>query len=144
MGSGGAAPEQDERRRRPWVDSRRCSPTLRSPRCLTRSTHPSASDRPDAPDPDLESIAADLADAETALTRLSDGSYWTDELTGEALSEASLDEHPTARRAVYVPYGLPVTSPHGIQRVPPPNAGGADPASTDDEDTAGPADGPAA
>src|SRR5262245_27045972 len=87
------------------------------------------------PDPDLDAIAADLADAEQALGRLGEGSYWTDEVTGEALSDETLAEHPTARRAVYVPFGPPVTPPHGVPRVVPgddepatdrPATGGAD------------------
>ncbi len=71
------------------------------------------------PDPDLDAVAADLADAEQALDRLGDGTYWTDEVTGEALSDGALAEHPTARRAVYVPFGPPVTPPHGVPRVGP-------------------------
>lgn len=73
----------------------------------------------DPGDPNLESIAADLADAEQALDRLADGTYWTDEVTGEPLSDDVMTEHPTTRRAVYVPFGPPVTSPHGIPRVEP-------------------------
>jgi hypothetical protein len=79
-----------------------------------------SSDPPDpdaGAEPDLEAVAADLDDAERALRRLGDGSYWTDEVTGEPLPDATLDEHPTARRAVYVPFGPPVTAPHGIPRV---------------------------
>jgi RNA polymerase-binding transcription factor DksA len=48
---------------------------------------------------DLDAIELDLADVEVALTRLDDGSYWTDEVTGEALSNDVLAQHPTARRA---------------------------------------------
>lgn len=49
--------------------------------------------------PDLDAIARDLADVETALARLADGTYWTDEVTGEPIPQAVLDERPTARRA---------------------------------------------
>lgn len=83
------------------------------------------------PDPDLDRIAAELADAERALTRLDDGTYWTDEVTGEPLSDDVLDESPTTRRAVYVPFGPPVTPPGGIPRVPPPDP---DPGDDDDDD----------
>ncbi|CAN5788301.1 hypothetical protein BH24ACT5_BH24ACT5_04480 [soil metagenome] len=72
------------------------------------------------PDPDLDRIAAELADVEQALARLDDGTYWTDEVTGEPLADDVLAESPTARRAVYVPFGPPVTPPGGIPRVPPP------------------------
>jgi RNA polymerase-binding transcription factor DksA len=48
---------------------------------------------------DLDVIAADLADVETALARLDTGDYWVDEVTGEPLSEEWMIAHPTARRA---------------------------------------------
>ncbi len=48
--------------------------------------------------PDLDAIARDLADVETALARLADGTYWTDEVTGEPIPDTVLDERPTARR----------------------------------------------
>jgi len=48
--------------------------------------------------PDLDVVAADLAAVEQALARLDDGTYWTDEVTGEPLSPDQLAEHPTARR----------------------------------------------
>jgi RNA polymerase-binding transcription factor DksA len=48
--------------------------------------------------PDLDAIEADLADVEVALTRLDDGTYWHDEVTGEPLDEALLEHDPTARR----------------------------------------------
>ena len=53
-----------------------------------------------APAPlDLDGIERDLADVESALTRLDEGTYWTDEVTGEPLPAALLAEHPTTRRA---------------------------------------------
>jgi len=48
---------------------------------------------------DLDAIELDLADVEVALTRLDEGTYWTDEVTGEAISNDVLAQHPTARRA---------------------------------------------
>jgi RNA polymerase-binding transcription factor DksA len=53
-------------------------------------------------EPDLERIAGDLADIEQALDRLSDGSYWSDEITGETIPDEVLAEDPTARRVAYV------------------------------------------
>jgi DnaK suppressor protein len=44
-------------------------------------------------------IEADLADVEVALARLDAGTYWTDEVTGEALPDALLEARPAARRA---------------------------------------------
>lgn len=46
---------------------------------------------------DLEAIAAELADVETALARLEAGTYFTDEVTGQPLPEAFLVANPTAR-----------------------------------------------
>ncbi|MGD9704563.1 MAG: hypothetical protein AB7Q42_07820 [Acidimicrobiia bacterium] len=52
-----------------------------------------------APAPvDFDAIAGDLADVEVALARLDAGTYWTDEVTGEALSDELLAARPTARR----------------------------------------------
>ncbi len=51
------------------------------------------------PPVDLEPIATDLVDVEIALARLENGSYWTDEVTGEALPDELLASSPTARRA---------------------------------------------
>jgi hypothetical protein len=65
-----------------------------------------------ATEPDLERIAGDLADIEHALDRLSDGSYWTDEITGETIPDEVLAEDPTARRVAYVrESGEPPTAP---------------------------------
>ena len=68
-----------------------------------------APESPPAPasEPDLERIAGDLADVERALERLSDGSYWTDEITGETITDDVLAEDPTARRVAYVPASPP-------------------------------------
>lgn len=48
---------------------------------------------------DLETIEQDLAGVEAALRRLDDGSYWTDEITGEPIPDEVLDADPVARRA---------------------------------------------
>ena len=47
---------------------------------------------------DLEAIARDLADVESALGRLQSGEYWTDEVTGAALSDELLTTQPLIRR----------------------------------------------
>ncbi len=48
---------------------------------------------------DLDTIERDLAGVEVALARLDAGTYWADEVTGEALPAELLEQHPTARRA---------------------------------------------
>ena len=48
---------------------------------------------------DLDAIETDLADVEIALARLESGTYWTCEISGQALSDELLTQHPTARRA---------------------------------------------
>jgi RNA polymerase-binding transcription factor DksA len=53
----------------------------------------------DTPELDLDAVERDLAAVETALQRLSDGTYWTDEVTGEPIPEHLLVADPTARRA---------------------------------------------
>ena len=52
-----------------------------------------------APEVDFDVIERDLAAVEIALQRLSDGTYWTDEVTGEPIAEHILAADPTARRA---------------------------------------------
>lgn len=49
--------------------------------------------------PDLDAIGRDLADVETALARLDDGTYWTDEVVGGPIPDELLAERPTARRS---------------------------------------------
>jgi len=49
-------------------------------------------------DLDIEQVAADLDNVAAALSRLSDGTYWTDEVTGEELPADVLAADPTARR----------------------------------------------
>ncbi|MEM9516671.1 MAG: hypothetical protein AAGA42_17615 [Actinomycetota bacterium] len=51
------------------------------------------------PDVDLDAIAADLDDVERALTRLDDGTYWTDEATGAHLDDEVLAQSPITRTA---------------------------------------------
>ncbi len=65
-------------------------------------------------EPDLERVAGDLADVEQALERLEDGSYWTDEVTGEPIPDELLADDPTARRVTYVP-----TEPSSASDPPP-------------------------
>ncbi|MGB8860440.1 MAG: hypothetical protein WCC60_14340 [Ilumatobacteraceae bacterium] len=47
---------------------------------------------------DLDGIERDLADVEVALARLDAGTYWTDEISGDALPAEMLASRPTARR----------------------------------------------
>jgi hypothetical protein len=47
---------------------------------------------------DLDVISRDLAGVEAALKRLDDGSYWTDEVTGEPIDEILLASNPVARQ----------------------------------------------
>lgn len=48
---------------------------------------------------DLDRVEQDLNDVQAALERLNDGDYWTDEVTGAALSDEFLANNPTARTA---------------------------------------------
>lgn len=48
---------------------------------------------------DLNKIEAELADVDSALERLEAGTYFTDEVTGQPLSEELLTNNPIARRA---------------------------------------------
>ena len=48
---------------------------------------------------DLEAIARDLDAAQTALQRLADGTYWSDEATGAPIPDHVLDADPIARHA---------------------------------------------
>lgn len=48
---------------------------------------------------DLDTIEADLDGVQLALGRLADGSYWTDEVTGELIPVEILDADPLLRRA---------------------------------------------
>jgi hypothetical protein len=55
--------------------------------------------RAPAPEVDLDEVERDLANVERALERLSDGTYWTDEVTGLPIPDDVLVSDPTARRA---------------------------------------------
>jgi RNA polymerase-binding transcription factor DksA len=48
---------------------------------------------------DLDTIERDLSAVEVALGRLDDGTYWTDEVTGQPIPDEVLIHDPTARRA---------------------------------------------
>lgn len=48
---------------------------------------------------DVAAIEADLDGVQAALTRLADGTYWTDEVSGEPIPAAVLQANPLARRA---------------------------------------------
>jgi hypothetical protein len=54
-------------------------------------------------EPSLDEVAVDLAGVERALERLEDGTYWTDEVTGDPLPEELLAADPIARRAAPPP-----------------------------------------
>ena len=47
---------------------------------------------------DLDAVERDLAAVEVALSRLADGTYWTDEVTGEPITDDVLTHDPLARR----------------------------------------------
>lgn len=48
---------------------------------------------------DLDTIATELAGVDAALDRLAEGTYWTDEVTGEPIPDDVLAADPIARRA---------------------------------------------
>lgn len=48
---------------------------------------------------DLDAIESDLAGVEAALTRLADGTYRVDEVTGDPIPDELLAVDPIARRA---------------------------------------------
>jgi len=64
-------------------------------------TSPTLTGAPPAPttEIDLDAIERDLTGVEIALSRLAEGTYWTDEVTGSPLPEHILAADPTARRA---------------------------------------------
>ena len=67
----------------------------------TEASLSTGQDPRDTPDPvesiDLDAIEADLTDVQRALDRLNDGSYWTDEITGESIPDDVLVTSPLAR-----------------------------------------------
>ena len=48
---------------------------------------------------DLVAIEADLDGVQAALARLADGTYWTDEVSGDAIPDEVLAGAPLTRRA---------------------------------------------
>ena len=48
---------------------------------------------------DLDAVEHDLTAVEVALNRLADGTYWTDEVTGQPIPEHVLVDNPLSRRA---------------------------------------------
>jgi hypothetical protein len=60
---------------------------------------PGTSPTSSAEEIDLDAVEGDLAAVEVALQRLSEGTYWTDEVTGEPIPGHVLAADPTARRA---------------------------------------------
>ena len=50
-------------------------------------------------DVDLDAIERDLTGVEVALSRLAEGTYWTDEVTGSPIPDHVLASDPIARRA---------------------------------------------
>lgn len=48
---------------------------------------------------DLDAVERDLTAVEVALSRLADGTYWTDEVTGGPIPEDVLVRNPLARRS---------------------------------------------
>ena len=57
-----------------------------------------SSDEPAAAPVDLDAVERDLTAVEVALNRLADGTYWTDEVTGQPIPEDVLVRNPLARR----------------------------------------------
>ena len=74
---------------------------------MTDEQHDTTAHVHDVPDPsrtpdavvDLDAIERDLHAVETALNRLADGTYWTDEVTGAPIPEHLLISDPTTRRS---------------------------------------------
>jgi len=64
---------------------------------------PPVSNEPDEPGesagPDLDAIERDLDGVQSALARLAEGTYWTDEVTAAPIPAAQLDADPLIRRA---------------------------------------------
>ena len=58
----------------------------------------SVGDAPPADLLDLDRIGRDLDGVESALRRLDDGTYWTDEVTGDPIPAEVLAADPVARR----------------------------------------------
>jgi RNA polymerase-binding transcription factor DksA len=54
---------------------------------------------------DLDAIERDLTDVQSALERLNDGSYWTDEITGDSIPDEVLATFPLTRTVAGTPSG---------------------------------------
>ncbi len=100
--AGATSPEFDP----PHVDAPAVASSSPSPPHADAGSDPSATDpsatgsddaATDDATIDLDAIERDLTDVQTALDRLNDGSYWTDEVTGEPIADDILASHPTAR-----------------------------------------------
>ena len=50
-----------------------------------------------APGIDLDAIQRDLEGVQAALERLNEGTYWTDEVTGDTIPSEVLDAFPLTR-----------------------------------------------
>ena len=80
-------------------------PEQDSPDAETNTSQPqTASDAASASsiaskDVDLDAFEKDLTGVEIALSRLAEGTYWTDEVTGSPLPDDLLATDPIARRA---------------------------------------------
>lgn len=62
-------------------------------------------DGPPADVIDLDEIERDLTDVQSALERLNDGSYWTDEITGDTIPDEVLATFPLTRTVAGTPSG---------------------------------------
>jgi RNA polymerase-binding transcription factor DksA len=66
------------------------------PEPTERRTHDAA---PEPVEPlDLELVERELSGVDVALRRLDEGTYWSDEITGEAIPDDVLAGDPVARR----------------------------------------------
>jgi RNA polymerase-binding transcription factor DksA len=70
-----------------------------APSSPTPDVHPVPGADRTSDEVDLDVVERDLAAVERALDRLSDGTYWTDEVSGDPIPESVLAADPTARRA---------------------------------------------
>ena len=81
----------------PAPESASASESVSDP--VPEAVSPPAPERSPAPDVDLAAFERDLDAVEAALARLADGTYRTDEITGEPIPDHVLADDPTARRA---------------------------------------------
>ena len=64
-----------------------------------RTKETATNGQPEPAPVDLDAIEQDLDAVDRALDRLADGTYGTDEVTGEPIPDDVLETDPTARRA---------------------------------------------